>query len=198
MIKSISYDQHEIIRNIINLHCPDGIECDLTYGNGSFYKEFIPRPPLCYDIQPLYDFVKEGDSTNINQLDDSIKSIMVDPPFLTYIKKGREHNSIMGKRFSGYYTYEELSFHYHSTLKEVERVLKKGGVLIFKCQDIIHNHKFLCTHLNVITWALQCNLKLIDLFVLCAKNRIPIYTVKTQQHARVFHSYFLVFKKGKL
>ena len=38
-IKSIGFDQHEMIRNIITLHCPEGIECDTTYSKGNFYNK---------------------------------------------------------------------------------------------------------------------------------------------------------------
>lgn len=41
VIKSISYDQHEIIKNIISLYCSDGIELDTTYSKGLFYKKGI-------------------------------------------------------------------------------------------------------------------------------------------------------------
>ena len=38
VIKSVYDNQDDILNGIIQLHCPDGIECDVTYGNGSFYK----------------------------------------------------------------------------------------------------------------------------------------------------------------
>lgn len=34
--------QPEILDAIQALHCPDGFECDVTYGNGSFYKGRSP------------------------------------------------------------------------------------------------------------------------------------------------------------
>lgn len=200
MIKTISENQEEIIQSIIDLHCQGSIQCDITYGNGAFYKN-IQRPEFCYDIEPLSDFVIKSDSSKIPNNDKSLQSIMFDPPFLTYIKQGREHNSIMGKRFSGYWAYNELENHYKSTLQDVSRVLSFGGKLIFKCQDIIHNHKMHCTHFNVIMWAKEYGLELCDLFILCAKNRIPVRANKhgkqTQKHARIYHSYFLVFEKLK-
>jgi hypothetical protein len=201
MIKTISENQEEIIRSIIELHAPAGIQCDVTFGNGSFYKN-IRRPELCFDIQPLADFVIQADSAHIPKPENTIQSIMFDPPFLTYIRAGREHNSIMGKRFSGYWTYGELEEHYKSTLRDVSRVLVLGGKMIFKCQDIIHNHRMHCTHFNVILWAKEYGLELCDMFVLCARNRIPIRAAKhgnqSQKHARIYHSYFLVFEKKKV
>ena len=131
--------------------------------------------------------------------DDSLDNIIFDPPFLTYIRDGRKHGSIMGERFGGYWNYRELETHYRRTLMEIRRVLSINSILIMKCQDIIHNHKMHCTHHNVINWAEQLNFELIDLFILVAKNRIINKTFKgttrIQKHSRIFHSYFLVFKK---
>jgi len=197
MIKTIYQKQEDILKAIQQLYCPNGFQCDITFGNGAFYST-LPAPFYCFDVEPLSRGVVKADSRNIPLPESAVQSVVFDPPFLTYIKSGREHNSIMGKRFSGYWKYSELEEHYRGTLKEAHRVLKVGGFLIFKCQDIIHNHKMHCTHFNVIKWALEQNLELEDLFILEAKNRIPVRAAKhgrqTQRHARIHHSYFLVFK----
>jgi hypothetical protein len=193
--KSVSYDQHEIIKSIIELHSGD-IECDLTYGNGSFYKN-IKEPLYKLDISPQLENVTKSCSTKTPFEDGQLSNIMFDPPFLTYIKQGREHNSIMGKRFSGYWAYDELEAHYLGTIKEASRILKIGGILIIKCQDIIHNHKMHCTHAHVIKWAEDNKFRIKDLFVLPAKNRMPTNTKGKQKHARIYHSYFIVFERLK-
>jgi hypothetical protein len=41
LISSISYDQGEIINNILRLHVPSyKIDCDPTYSKGNFYKKY--------------------------------------------------------------------------------------------------------------------------------------------------------------
>lgn len=194
-IKSISFDQDEILGWIHDLYLPNGFDADVTYGNGVFYKNF-KQPTHKFDIDPQQDGVVEASSVSLPLDDKSISSAMFDPPFLTYIKQGREHNSIMSKRFSGYWRYDELVEHYTKTIHEVSRVTKKNGIFVIKCQDIIHNHKMHCTHNSVINWATESGFRLKDLFILCAKHRIPVASVKKQQHARVYHSYFLVFEKS--
>ena len=37
VISTINYEQHAIIRDIVELHCPQGIELDPTYTKGNFY-----------------------------------------------------------------------------------------------------------------------------------------------------------------
>jgi hypothetical protein len=194
MIKSLSYSQDEILESIKTLYCPNGFEVDLTYGNGGFWKT-LERPKYCFDKEVLADFVIEADSTNIPLPNDSVSSVVFDPPFLTYINKGREHNSIMGKRFGGYWTYDELRDHYTKTINECSRILKKKGILVFKCQDIIHNHKFHPTHLGVMISAEVLGFDTKDIFVLGATHKMPVNTKGKQQHARVYQSYFLVLEK---
>lgn len=194
VLKSVYYDQQDILKAIISLHCPAGIQCDVTYGNGQFYKD-VAQPSLKFDIQPQGKGVVAACSTALPLAEKSVESIMFDPPFLTYIKQGREHKSIMAKRFSGYWSYSELEDHYSKTIKEATRVLKPKGILIVKCQDIIHNHKMHCTHARVVQWAEDSGFRVKDLFILPAKHRMPVNTKGKQQHARIFHSYFLVFEK---
>lgn len=201
IVKSVYYDQSEILRGISELYCPNGFECDITYGKGSFYRDIESlKPSIRFDIDPQADDVMKACSTNLPLPNSSFENVVFDPPFLTYVRAGRQGigDMIMAKQFSGYWRYDELEKHYRDTLKETARILKTGGVLVFKCQDIIHNHKMHCTHANVITWASEHGFCLLDLFVLTAKHRLQSPNRKgKQKHARIFHSYFLVFRREK-
>lgn len=200
MIKSVNYDQHKILKDILTINGLERFDVDLSYGNGSFYKD-IPEPEIKIDIDPQHSEVKRASSARTGILCSSFDSAIFDPPFLTYVKEAREHNSVMAKRFGGYWRYDELEAHYRGTLIEASRILKNKGVLIFKCQDIIHNHKMHSTHVNIINWS-DGFFRLKDLFVLPAKHRMPIKgkegeKPRTQKHARIHHSYFLVLENRK-
>lgn len=199
MIRSIYYSNSEILKAIKELHCKDGFECDMTFGNGGFWDE-LEKPKFCFDIEPLHESVQKADSRLLPLDSCSLSNCVFDPPFLTYVKNGRDHKGgavAMTKRFGGYYTYKDLEDHYRDSISEAYRVLKKNGVLVFKCQDIIHNHMMHCTHSKVIWMADIEGFRLLDLFVLAAKSRMPGPQKGQQRHARIFHSYFLVFKKTK-
>ena len=199
VVRSVYFDQDEILRGIMRLHSPKGFDCDMTYGNGQFWKN-LPQPRLKFDIDPQVAGVQQACSRMLPLEAESLRSVVFDPPFLTYVRAGREGNGsmVMAKRFAGYWRYDELEDHYRDTISEAYRVLKPGGVLVFKCQDIIHNHKMHCTHANVIFWAEIEGFRLADLFVLPAKHRLPSPNrAGTQKHARIFHSYFLVFERGR-
>jgi hypothetical protein len=198
VVRSVYFNQDEILRGIIKLHCPNGFDCDITFGNGNFWKN-LPKPTHKFDIDPQREGVNQACSTKLPFVSQTLNSVVFDPPFLTYVRAGRDGNGsmIMAKRFAGYWRYDELEQHYRDTIREAYRVLKTGGVMVFKCQDIIHNHKMHCTHANVIHWAESEGFRLMDLFVLPAKNRMPSPNrVGKQKHARIFHSYFLVLERG--
>jgi hypothetical protein len=199
VVRSVYSTQDEILRAILRLHAREGFDCDLTFGNGSFWKT-LPKPPHCYDLEPTAEGVKAGSSIKIEHPDRSLGHTVFDPPFLTYVRAGRTGNGkmIMSGRFSGYWRYDELEAHYKGTLQECARVLRGGATLTFKCQDIVHNHKLHPTHINVVQWASEFGLRLKDIFILAAKHRLPAPNRNgSQKHARIFHSYFLVFEQPK-
>lgn len=198
LVRSISSNQQEILGWIRDLHCGGKFDCDVTFGSGSFWNG-SERPNLAFDIDPLRDDVVQADSRSLPLPDGSLDSVVFDPPFLTYIRSGRTGNGDMalGKRFSGYWSYADLSDHYSSTIDEASRVLRHGGVLVVKCQDIVHNHRLHPTHINVIEWGARAGMRLKDIFILMANHRMPSPNrAGSQKHARIFHSYFLVLVKG--
>ena len=197
IVKSVYDSQSEILRGISALHCPEGFECDASFGNGAFWRDIAP-PFLRFDIDPQAEGVIAASSDLLPVKNASLSNLVFDPPFLTYVRAGREGNGkmIMARRFAGYWSYGELQTHYTKSLEEFSRVLKPEGTLVFKCQDIVHNHSLHCTHANVITWALAVGFRLLDLFILPASHRMPSPNrLGKQKHARIFHSYFLVFKR---
>lgn len=193
---SYSEDQNQLLEAIIKLHCDGEIHCDATFGNGMFYKKVKP-PELKFDIDPQLDGVVKADSRDLPVENSSLRSIMFDPPFLTYIRQSRGHNAkcVMSKRFGGYYTYDELEDHYIHSISEFYRKLQKGGILIVKCQDIIHNHRHHPTHIKVVLWAETEGFRLKDILVLGSNHRMPAPNKGTQRHSRIAHCFFLVFLK---
>ena len=193
-IKSVYKDQHDIIRVILKLYCPEGIELDPTYSIGQFYVG-IPQPKFKYDIEPQTEGVIKADCQQLPKSDYSINSIMFDPPFIAGIGKDGK-SGIIRKRFGSYRTVEDLWQMYHGALREFYRILKIGGVLVVKCQDTISGGKQYLSHVEIINYAINIGFYPIDIFILLADNRI-LDRRGEQQHARKYHSYFIVFKKQR-
>lgn len=201
MIKSISYDQSEIINGILQLHVPQGyIDCDPTYSVGNFYKNTgIEQPKYKYDIEPQIQDVVQADCRQLPIENNSLNCIMFDPPFLATTGaslKSNKDNNIINKRFGVYPSEQELHQFYIDSIKEFYRVLRPNGILIFKCQDKVSSDKQYMSHCFIEQEAIKCGFYPKDLFILLAKNRLVAdWQLKAQKNARKFHSYFWVFQK---
>ena len=202
LVKSISYDQGEILRGILRLHVKNQkIDCDPTYSVGNFYKNTgVDDPAYKFDIDPKVEGVLQGDSRDLPLDDCSIDCLMFDPPFLATTGKSLSddgNGNIINKRFGVYPSEKELHQFYIDSLKEIHRVLADKGILIFKCQDKVSSGKQYMTHVFVMNEAIKAGFYPKDLFILLAKNRLVAdWQAKGQKNARKFHSYFWVFEKN--
>lgn len=200
IIKSISYDEDEIIESILQLHCQFPIELDPTYSKGNFYKGKISAPQHKFDISPQIKGVLQANAENLPLEEVSINTIMFDPPFLATTGKSlksNDNNNKINKRFGVYPSEKELHQFYVNSLREFHRILKPNGVLIFKCQDKISSGKQYLSHCFIVQEAEKLGFYTKDMFILLAKNRIVAdWQLKNQKNARKFHSYFLVFEKS--
>lgn len=207
LIKNIGYNQHEIIQNILKLYNEEQpIECDINYSVGNFYKEnkfrnekgemttiYLGQPKYKFDLYPQTEDTIKLETEGVIPLDDnSVSSIMFDPPFI--IRKSETKTSVTANRFCSYPSKEALYQSYYLWIKECYRVLKPNGILIMKHQNCITNN---CLMTNVeYSWLIaeSVGFNTIDSFTLLAKSR-PIGKFKQQRHARRYDSTFKVLKK---
>lgn len=193
---SVSYDQDEILRAISILHNGGKpFELDPTYSKGVFYRNF-PEPRLKFDLAPQSEDVRQADCRALPVEDESVHSIMFDPPF---VMSGDAHKEdATGKialRFMAFSSYTELAELYVPAIQEFHRVLKPNGLLVFKCQDSVGRQLQHLTHVDVVRWAQEIGFYAKDMFVLVRTNLLMDSRWLNQQHARKAHSYFLVFVK---
>jgi len=203
MIKSISHNEQTILKNIVKLHCKTPIELDPTYSKGNFYKKgIITDPKYKFDLYPQVNGVVQANAEQLPLQDNSINTMIFDPPFLATRGKSikdlsRTGSNLMVKRFGRYPTEIELFKFYQNALTEFYRILKTNGILIFKCQDKVSSGKQYWSHVFIINEAEKAGFYCKDLFILLAKNRlVPKWQIKNQKNARKFHCYFLVFEKS--
>jgi len=197
VIKSISFDEQEIIRDILYLHANGkDIDCDPTYSIGNFYKKGLKQPKYKFDLNPQVDGVLQADARCLPLENESQEVIMFDPPFICGIP-GNAPIGIIKNRFGYYKNVLELWSFYSDAIKESYRILKKEGILIFKCQDTIDAGKQYFSHVQVMNYAVNVGYYPKDLFELYTKTRIIDRDITLQKHARKFHSYFWVFQKSK-
>ena len=166
VISTINYDQHQIIRDIIKLHCPNGIELDPTYSKGIFYNKSDITPPIYKsDLFPVSDDIVKADASKLGFADGTIKSIMFDPPFVVGHTRDKP-TGIIGERFHGFRYISDLWQCYDECLVEFNRILAPKGILIFKCQDTVSSGKQWFSHVHIMNKADELGFICKDLFVL--------------------------------
>jgi hypothetical protein len=195
-ISTIGYNEQEMIRDILFLHSNNKyIDCDPTFSSGNFYKQGLPKPRHIFDKYPQTPFCIEATSDNLPLENESVNTIMFDPPFIMSGQgcNNEDCSGITSNRFTAFKDFTDLKKMYSDSLREFYRILINGGIIIFKCQDGVVSAKNHFTHCWLMYEALKHNLYPKDLFILLAQNRIN--DGREQQHARKYHSYFWVFKK---
>ena len=204
IIRSVSFSQHEILNNIFKLHKVVHPIMDVTYGKGNFYKykgkQIVPEPDIKLDLIPKFADVIGADSSNLPIKDNSVGTIIFDPPFLATSPRdgnlGGEESNVIISSFGYLSSMKRLWSFYADSMREFYRVLTDKGYLVFKCQDSISSGTQFLSHVEIINKAVGIGFYPKDLFIVLAKSRIISRIHQNQKHARKFHSYFLLFQKN--
>lgn len=147
----------------IYLRNDEPYDLDCTFSKGVFYKN-IQKPKYKSDLIPLYDDVVKSDCRKLEFIDDnSLNSIVFDPPFLFRNRKSENKDKI-SDRFSCFTSYDELISMYSDSLDCFYRKLKNRGFVFFKCQDMTDG-KFYCTHNAIINYATNNGFELKDILI---------------------------------
>lgn len=198
-IKSVQNSDRDILQSILEMYKPKNIfdnigwDLDPCFSTGKFYED-LQTPIVRLDKNPIVPDVHKNDILKGIPLDNSsIGGIVFDPPFM-FGKHGKTDQNIMTKRFTMFDNWEQLEIMYKTALKEFHRILKKGGIVAFKCQDYTDS-KTTLTHCYVWKWALEQGFKVEDLFIMVFKGGRVWNSNLIQRHARKYHSYWFVLKK---
>lgn len=195
VIKSVQNSDRDILLVIRKLYLDNlNFDIDPCYSVGKFYED-LEKPLVKMDKFPcLKECIKNDILDGIPCEDNSAKGIVFDPPFM-FEKRNRENLNIMKQRFSMFHGgFEELEKMYKKALQEFYRILRKGGIVVFKCQDFTDS-KTTLTHCFVHNWAIETGFKIEDLFIMVFKRGRVWNSNLVQRHARKYHSYWLVLKK---
>ena len=194
----------DIFPDVLKLHVPEGwTVADVTHGSGVFWRNVdVTKYRL------LATDIKQGvDCRKLPYESATIDAVVLDPPYMEGATRNTAYQSGQ-QAFSNYYGLQDIKQtgddRYHGAIlrlyldacAEADRVLRKSGVLIVKCQDEVCANKQRLTHVEIIN-ALRDGWHCKDLFVVVRTNRPIVSRMKKQVHARKNHSYFLVFERQK-
>src|SRR4030067_697500 len=201
IIKSISYDQDEIITNIMKLFNIEQFDIDCTYSSGNFYKNII-QPKFKFDLNPQTKDTIRADCRNLPLKNNNINSSMLDLPFViggANFREAKDGSCVIGKRFSSFTSWNQLKELYSNAIKEQYRALKENGILVLKCQDVVVGGLQHLSHIYIINEAIKAGFYPQDIFILLANNRLNSFggRWKKQFHARKYHCFMIVLQKCK-
>ena len=126
---SVSDNLNKTLKSIISLHLPQSntFDCDLTFGEGGFYRKGILAPEHIYDLLAYGDNSPAGYRVKRldlkNPADIRVNSVMIDLPV-----------EINEENFT---TATELYKAYEAYIEYANSILNKGGVLVFSTADFI-------------------------------------------------------------
>ena len=189
-------NEQNCIKALLDIHNNgEPIQLDPMYNKGMFYKNTVIKPNLRFDLladKNGYD-AQVGDATSLPLESNSIKCMILDPPFM-FGTHGQTKNNVINKRYTMFDSFAELEKCHKGILKESYRVLQKNAILIFKCQDYTDS-KTTMTHCLVWQWAVEQGFYAKDIAILnLPKSKVYNGNLK-QKHLRKTHCYFWVFQK---
>ena len=193
--KSYFENEQECLKAILEIH-NNGHTFDLDpmYNKGNFYKT-IEKPKYRFDINPIVDDCSLGNAENLPLESGSIKSMILDPPFMICTRES-QRNFYSSRTHSFYNSNQDLIDGYKKLIQEAYRILADKGLLVFKCQDYTDSRTIM-SHCIVYNLATELGFYAKDLAIL----NIPkskVYNGNTKQrHFRKVHTYFWVFVKNK-
>lgn len=203
VLSSVVGDNYDLFTEVRRMWiAPGDVVADVTYGRGAFWKQPAAGevPQIRHEIDP-----EIGDGVDCRALpepDESIDVVVFDPPY----RAAHGGTQVGGdKLYPGYNlpasnldsTNDVLNL-YRDGIKEAARVLKPGGRIMVKCQDLSYSSRLHLTHLDVLRHMVSAGLDLVDMFVLVNNKRAPINkAAKRQERARRAHSYLLIGAKAQ-
>ena len=177
--------------------------------------------PAVVGARPSFSYTDKVDCRALPYEDESFDCLVLDPPYMEGLfRRKTDHMAGSGTHAAFRVAYsngratqdkpqggdeqaKRPRWHdavvdlYARAGREAVRVLRRGGVLIVKCQDEVSANKQRLTHVEIITGFESLGLYCKDLFVLVRPNSPGVSRLKRQVHARKNHSYFLVFAKRR-
>ena len=185
----------DLMRSVADLWIrPDDVVADVTYGRGVFWRNIPGMPTFRFDAN------FGDDCRDLPLGDESVDVVVFDPPYRpTHGSTGMEKTGV-GKAYrvgmESLNTINDILDLYRDGLIEAERILRPGGRVLVKCQDISYANRLHMVSMDVSRLMERAGLPMSDHFVLANSGQISSTKWQKQERARRRHSVLWVGVKG--
>lgn len=165
---------------------PGDIVLDVTWGRGVFWKSLPGLPTIRHDLQ-----LDGIDCRHLPEADNSVDVLVFDPPYRpshgSTLPEG--HGLETAYALNGSLdTINDVIQLYRDGIREAARVVKPGGRILVKCQDMSYGHRLHLVSLDILREILQAGFEFVDQFILVNQSQSRSGQWKTQERARRSHS----------
>lgn len=184
----------DLIATIAPLYLTGSV-CDLTYGEGGWWRRFRPDPFVAHDLDPA-----KGDGVDFTALpeaDDTYDAVTFDPPYIAQggtttpvasdVDAWRDRFGLVVQR-----SQLELRSLVDDGLAEAARVSRR--FVLVKCNDAVHGGRLRLGHVDTLAAGVALGLQVRDLIVHHTGSGPGGHNISTVLRTRRHHSYLIVFE----
>jgi hypothetical protein len=188
IVSAVQGDNSDLMAAVAGLWICDGDKvADVTWGRGVFWKKLPGLPTFAHDLK-----TDRIDCRKLPYVDSSLDVVVLDPPYRpTHGSKGFAGNGLAEAYQLGGNVLDSINDVcdlYEAALKEAARVVKVGGRVLVKCQDLSYGHRLHLFSLDVLRLMVSAGFEFADQFILVNESRLSSGAWEKQERARRAHS----------
>ncbi len=195
-VSALSGDNSTLMKMVASLWiCEGDTVVDVTWGKGVFWKQLPGLPTFAHDLKT--DGV---DCRKLPHEDNSVDVLVLDPPYRPTHGSKSFDNSFAGSYGLGTNnldTINDVVSLYREALLEAKRVVRPGGRVLIKCQDLSYGNRLHLVSLDVLGVMLEQGFEFADQFILVNNANHSSGNWERQGRARRSHSILWVGVSNK-